>query len=50
VIQTENDHAKDVFNGDIGQVVSIHQIERRSKSGLTSGNPRSSPRQCSREP
>jgi exodeoxyribonuclease V alpha subunit len=28
VIQTENDYDKDVFNGDIGQVVKIHPVER----------------------
>jgi exodeoxyribonuclease V alpha subunit len=28
VIQTENDYDKDVFNGDIGQVVKIDLIER----------------------
>jgi exodeoxyribonuclease V alpha subunit len=28
VIQTENDYDKDVFNGDIGQVMKIDQIER----------------------
>ena len=28
VIQTENDYDKDVFNGDIGQVVKIDQVER----------------------
>jgi exodeoxyribonuclease V alpha subunit len=28
VIQTENDYDKDIFNGDIGQVVKIDQIER----------------------
>jgi exodeoxyribonuclease V alpha subunit len=28
VIQTENDYDKDVFNGDIGQVVKIDPVER----------------------
>ena len=28
VIQTENDYDKDVFNGDIGQVVRIDPVER----------------------
>jgi exodeoxyribonuclease V alpha subunit len=28
VIQTENDYDKDVFNGDIGQVVKIDHVER----------------------
>ena len=28
VIQTENDYDKDVFNGDIGQVIKIDQVER----------------------
>jgi exodeoxyribonuclease V alpha subunit len=28
VIQTENDYDKDVFNGDIGQIVKIDQVER----------------------
>ena len=28
VIQTENDYDKDVFNGDIGQVVKIDPLER----------------------
>ena len=28
VIQTENDYDKEVFNGDIGQVVKIDQVER----------------------
>ena len=28
VIQTENDYDKDVFNGDIGQIVRIDQIEK----------------------
>jgi exodeoxyribonuclease V alpha subunit len=27
VIQTENDYDKDVFNGDIGQIVKIDQVE-----------------------
>jgi exodeoxyribonuclease V alpha subunit len=28
VIQTENDYDKDVFNGDIGQIVKIDPVER----------------------
>jgi len=28
VIQTENDYGKEVFNGDIGQIVSIDLVER----------------------
>jgi len=28
VIQTENDYDKEVFNGDIGQIVKIDQVER----------------------
>jgi ATP-dependent exoDNAse (exonuclease V) alpha subunit len=28
VIQTENDYEKDVFNGDIGQIVKIDSVER----------------------
>ena len=28
VIQTENDYDKDVFNGEIGQVVKIDRVER----------------------
>jgi len=28
VIQTENDYDKDVFNGDIGQIVEIDLVER----------------------
>ncbi len=28
VIQTENDYDKDVFNGDIGQIVKIDSVER----------------------
>ncbi len=28
VIQTENDYGKDVFNGDIGQIVHIDAVER----------------------
>jgi exodeoxyribonuclease V alpha subunit len=28
VIQTENDYDKDVFNGDIGQIVNIDHVER----------------------
>ena len=28
VIQTENDYDKDVFNGDIGQIVKIDAVER----------------------
>jgi exodeoxyribonuclease V alpha subunit len=28
VIQTENDYGKDVFNGDIGQIVRIDAVER----------------------
>jgi exodeoxyribonuclease V alpha subunit len=28
VIQTENDYDKDVFNGDIGQVIKIDQVDR----------------------
>jgi exodeoxyribonuclease V alpha subunit len=28
VIQTENDYDKDVFNGDIGQIVEIDPVER----------------------
>jgi ATP-dependent exoDNAse (exonuclease V) alpha subunit len=37
VIQTENDYDKDVFNGDIGQIVKIAPLKTRSLSGLTSG-------------
>jgi exodeoxyribonuclease V alpha subunit len=28
VIQTQNDYDKDVFNGDVGQIVKIDQVER----------------------
>ena len=31
VIQTQNNYDKDVFNGDIGQIVSIDPVERRVK-------------------
>ena len=30
VIQTENDYDKEVFNGDIGQIVKIDPLEQRS--------------------
>jgi exodeoxyribonuclease V alpha subunit len=36
VIQTENDYDKDVFNGDIGQIVKIDWSSGRSPSGSTS--------------
>jgi exodeoxyribonuclease V alpha subunit len=34
VIQTENDYDKDVFNGDIGQVIKIDQVEREVTIGF----------------
>jgi exodeoxyribonuclease V alpha subunit len=34
VIQTENDYEKDVFNGDIGQVVKIEPVERQVTVGF----------------
>lgn len=37
VIQTENDYDKEVFNGDIGQVVKIDPVEQELVIGLTSG-------------
>ena len=32
VIQTENDYDKEVFNGDIGQVVKLNPVQRESRS------------------
>ena len=36
VIQTENNYDKDVFNGDIGQIVKIDPVEREVTCGSTS--------------
>jgi len=37
VMQMVNDYDKDVFNGDIGRVAEIDEVEQESWSGSTAG-------------